>query len=231
MISGGGMMAAGGAMALASGGVLAPGGALSVAAGASFIAAGATAMVEHQQKLKQHAEPIVIHEARTLDQCRASGKKPPKDVTLPSGKPDPSAVPTGPRHEISPKWDPVKQESVRGEQRVMDAAAKEGYKAEWIAEKPSHKKAPTELSGNPDNRLEGRTFDIYTPREPSVDSVIKGVVSKLDKNQADRVIINLEFHSVSERALIERLENQPPVGLKEVIIFNDGKFTFLPLRK
>ena len=170
-------------------------------------------------KIIEHAK-ATVHEARSLEQLRASGKRPPRENTFPSGPPDPKAKPTGPRHEVNSRHTQEHQESIIGEQEVMDAAAQKGFKAEWL---------PEGNAKSPDCKLEGRIFDVYTPRQSTTTQVLSGVMRKIRDTQTERVVVNLRFRSVSTDALIAELESIARPGLREVMLWVDEEFIFVRL--
>ena len=139
-------------------------------------------------------------------------------------------MPEGKPHKIEDHWTADRKQDALGEHEVMNAAAKEGFAVRWLEEKPARKKAPGDQK-NPDCEIEGKIFDIYSPREATVDQIIGGVGKKVGRDQTERVVINMRNRSVSEGKLVEKLEKTTIPGLKEVVLFNEGKFSYPSLPK
>ena len=74
--------------------------------------------------------------------------------------------------------------------------------------------------------MEGKIFDIYSPRKASVDQIIEGIEKKVAQRQTQRVIINMRNQSVNESQLVEALEKTAIPGLEEAILFNRGTFSY-----
>ena len=77
---------------------------------------------------------------------------------------------------------------------------------------------------NPDYLLEGIRVDHYSPTAPSSVQVYEGIVNKVvRKQQASRVVVNLDDCPVSVRELQKELLSKPIQGLEEVITIRAGE--------
>ena len=136
----------------------------------------------------------------------------------PSGIPDIEAKPSGPATKISKKADATTARSLMRENEAAEALAQHGYK---IEQNP----VVEGTTRNPDYRIEGELFDCYSP-EPntsarSIGSTIKGKV--VEKQQAERVILNLDDWAGNVETIEKQLNDYPIEGLKEVIIVKNGE--------
>ena len=79
---------------------------------------------------------------------------------------------------------------------------------------------------NPDYEIEGRVFDCYAPSTKNPRNIWDYIKKeKVDKGQADRVVLNLEDSAVDVKALQKQFAEWEIDGLKEIIIIRGGKAT------
>jgi hypothetical protein len=143
-----------------------------------------------------------------------SAVQPPKDHTKPSKEPDPNAKPSGPRTKVH--GDEATQRSLKRENDSADILARNGYDVEQNPKTPGPK--------NPDYKIEGETFDCYSPgatKSPrGISSELEG---KVDKGQADRFVVNGQDWNGDPAALTQQLNDYPVEGLKEVIFIDKAE--------
>ena len=166
-------------------------------------------------------------DAKAPETAPEQAKKPPvpeanpaagsaRPVTVkPSKSPDPNAVPRGPRAKFNSKDD---AETVRGairENEAADTLAKNGYDVEQKPKVPGLKK--------PDYRIEGEIFDCYAPKQGAkVRHIGDTITDKVNKQQADRIILNLDDWGGNVEDIRKQLTDYPVNGLKEVKIVKGG---------
>ncbi|MDU9413774.1 hypothetical protein [Pseudomonas sp. zfem005] len=80
---------------------------------------------------------------------------------------------------------------------------------------------PTLPNGkNPDYIINGQVFDNYAPSTGSVRDAWTEIGKKVEKGQADNVVVNLAGTPTTPGVLKEQLTNYPVFGLKQVIIID-----------
>jgi hypothetical protein len=77
----------------------------------------------------------------------------------------------------------------------------------------------------PDYKIEGETFDCYSPAEGKQP---RGICSEVNekvtvKNQTERVVLNLDDWNGNINDLRAQFRDHPIPGLKEVLIVKDGQ--------
>jgi hypothetical protein len=158
------------------------------------------------------AEELVVVLAPTAVAANAlgpgGGAPPPKKGSL-TGQPNkPSA------NEKHP-------ENLRSAQRENESArilAENGYDVEQRPiTKPNRK--------NPDYKINGEYADCYAPSTDKVRSIRDSIAGKVNKGQADRIVLNLEDSPVTVEAMKKQLLENPIDNLRELIIIKDGKPT------
>ncbi|MEV7324634.1 putative T7SS-secreted protein [Streptomyces sp. NPDC093970] len=135
------------------------------------------------------------------------------DRTKPSGQPDPDARPRGKPESLSKKDD---SETIRAKGREVHSAetlAKQGYDVE---QSPGRRPNGTK----PDFRIEGQIFDNYAPTTSSPRSIWTAVETKVDKEQTERVVLNLGDSNADMGALRKQFNDWPKAGLKEVLVID-----------
>jgi len=138
------------------------------------------------------------------------------DNTIPSGTK--GGKPTG-TPETPTKGMPAEQQrGIKRQNEAADAIANEGYKVEYNGDILPNGK-------NPDLKIEGKYFDVYTPTSSNISQVRKGISKKVKGEQADRIVLNLADSDVSADDISKMLSNpnKEITGLQEVIgIGKDG---------
>lgn len=138
-------------------------------------------------------------------------------LTSPSTEPNPIARPEGPRTRIPEGADEVTQRSLGMENDAADALSREGYHVEQNPNVPG--------SRNPDLRIEGNVFDVYSPEYGTPARNIFSVIrDKVLSGQTTRVVLNLRESNVSVPRLIRELTRRrgEAPGLLEVLVVRNG---------
>jgi hypothetical protein len=79
-------------------------------------------------------------------------------------------------------------------------------------------------SKEPDYRIEGRVFDNYAPTTDRVRNIWDLIRrDKVQKRQANRIILNLDDSTVALADLKQQFNDWPMTGLKEIIVVRDGE--------
>ena len=145
-------------------------------------------------------------------------------ITLPSGRYDENALPTGNFAKIRRRDDYYTTRSLYRENEAALILAINGYDIEL-------KPKLTTTSKDPDYRIEGKIFDCYSP-EPytgvrSIQSTIDDKVN--EKEQADRIVLSLNNWQGNIEDVKEELQDYPVDNLKEVLVVQDGRvFSIYP---
>ncbi|WP_309891690.1 hypothetical protein [Archangium sp.] len=74
----------------------------------------------------------------------------------------------------------------------------------------------------PDYKLNGEYADCYAPSTDNPRSIRDTIASKVNKQQADRIVLNLEDSQVELAALSKQLLENPIVALKQIIVVKGG---------
>lgn len=133
---------------------------------------------------------------------------------VPSGTPNPDAVPAGRVTAINPKNDADTIRALTRENESAETLAKNGYDVEQNPTVPGDK--------NPDYKIEGNVFDNVAPVTKNVRNIWDRIREKVDDGQTDRVVLNLDDTAVDRAALKKQLADWPISGLKEIIIIDHG---------
>lgn len=150
------------------------------------------------------------------------GGKPPegRGHTLPQRDPDPNAKASGKPEAIPKNADPTTQRALTRQNEAADRLAQHGYDVEHSPEVPG--------SRNPDYKINGEVFDCYSPSSGSARNIAGEIQGKIDKEQTDRVVLNLADSPVDISKMNAQLHDWPNPGLKEVIaIDKDGNLLHL----
>ncbi|MFE9328506.1 hypothetical protein ACIHDR_46990 [Nocardia sp. NPDC052278] len=118
--------------------------------------------------------------------------------------------PTGRPAEIPSNGTELDKLHLELENRSAIILAQRGYKIEQNPYLPNQAK-------NPDYRIEGRIFDCFTPITPYMKRIRKGIRSKLDSGQTDRIVLNMALLPHNASFIESELHAAPIVGLKELI--------------
>jgi hypothetical protein len=130
--------------------------------------------------------------------------------TKPSG--EIGGSPEGKRATNKANADPEFKRGIQRENESADILADAGYKIE--------QQPVTAGPKNPDFRIEGKIFDNYAPTTRSPRGVRDGIAAKVEKGQADRIVLNMSDTNVQRFALRQELANKPISGLKEIIMID-----------
>jgi hypothetical protein len=115
-------------------------------------------------------------------------------------------------------------ETKRGILRENESArllADNGYHVEQNPPRRSNGKEP-------DYKIDGEYADCMAPSTASARNIAGRIKKeKVDRGQADRIILNLEDSSVTIEAMKKQLLDWPIPGLKQVIAIKDGRVILL----
>jgi hypothetical protein len=115
------------------------------------------------------------------------------------------------------------KETKRGRERENESArilAENGYDVEQNRPRRSNGKEP-------DYRLNGEYADCYAPSTDNPRSVRDTLAAKVNKKQADRIVLNLEDSRVTLEALEKQLSADPIAALKEFIVLRGNKIIWI----
>lgn len=79
----------------------------------------------------------------------------------------------------------------------------------------------------PDYLVENKIFDCYSPSSSNARNIASNIELKVTKEQAQRIILNLDDSTVSFSVLKEQLSQYPIQGLEEIIIIKGNQVTHL----
>jgi Contact-dependent growth inhibition CdiA C-terminal domain len=135
----------------------------------------------------------------------------------------PGAV-TGTETRIRPQDDAATTRSLIRENETAEQLAEAGYDVERNPSVPGSKE--------PDYLVNGEVFDCYAPDTANVRNIWSEVEDKINKGQAERVVINLADSTASVREVIGQFSDFPIPGLRELFIFDqNGNLTVLNWKK
>lgn len=135
------------------------------------------------------------------------------DHTQPSREPDPNATPSGhPTRIRDSDKDPANREALRRENESAQMLAKAGFDVEQNPTVPGRK--------NPDYRIEGEIFDCVAPTTSNPRAVATRIQQKIEAEQTERIVLNLEGSDVDLGRLRAQLHDWPIERLKEVIVID-----------
>ncbi|MEU3621311.1 hypothetical protein BS329_08110 [Amycolatopsis coloradensis] len=220
----------------------APAAAAQAATAAAKWSARIAQIIKKLVRTLQNLVPLLRKLKELLDQIRkkmddlrkggGGGNKPPKDPkkptghggdhTEPSGKPDPNAEPDGHPTRIRDQDDAETKRSLQRENESATTLAKAGYKVEQNPDVPGDK--------NPDYKIEGEVFDNYAPKTANARNIASEIQGKIDKEQTERVVLNLADSNVDPEKLRAQLRDWPIEGLKEIKVIdkNGNVVNFYP---
>jgi hypothetical protein len=115
------------------------------------------------------------------------------------------------------------RETRRGRERENESAcvlAENGYDVEQNPPRRNNGKEP-------DYRINGEYADCYAPSTDNPRSIRDTIASKVNKKQADRIVLNLEDSRVTLEALKKQLSDDPISALKELIVIKGNKVIWL----
>jgi hypothetical protein len=137
--------------------------------------------------------------------------------------PDGGAAPkkgrlTGQPKQPHPNDDPETMRGLRRENESARVLADNGYDVE----QSPLSKGPKQ----PDYKLNGEYADCYAPMTSNPRSIRDTIALKVNKGQADRIVLNLDDSQVTLEALKKHLLENPIADLKEIIVLK-GKRVIL----
>jgi hypothetical protein len=75
----------------------------------------------------------------------------------------------------------------------------------------------------PDYKLNGEYADCYAPNTDNPRNIVGRIAGKVDKEQANRIVLNLDDSKVELDALKKQLLENPIANLKDIIVIRDKK--------
>ncbi|MER7772108.1 putative T7SS-secreted protein [Kitasatospora sp. NPDC096140] len=138
----------------------------------------------------------------------------PPGETPPSGAADPAAKPTGRVTNIPKNADATTQRSLGRENESAEILARNGYKVEQNPNVPGAK--------NPDYRVEGEIMDCMSPTSDKPINVTTEMQKKVNKGQADRIVLNMQDSPLSQADILQALKDKPVNGLREVKVIDQA---------
>ncbi|MGC4786302.1 hypothetical protein ACLQ22_00430 [Micromonospora sp. DT178] len=121
------------------------------------------------------------------------------------------------------------QRSVQLENECADTIADKGYRLhqnptkQEVADARAHTRDAGDPDKNPDYLIEGHVFDCYSP---SASKPVRGIWSevsqKVDEQQTQRVVLNLQDWRGDLVALRKQFDDWPITGLKELVAVTPG---------
>jgi hypothetical protein len=76
---------------------------------------------------------------------------------------------------------------------------------------------------NPDYKLDGEYADCYAPNTDNPVNIVDRIAGKVNKDQASRIVLNLDDSQVELDALKKQLLENPITKLKDIIVIRDRK--------
>ena len=142
-------------------------------------------------------------------------------------------VPTGLRPVSEAGASPADKAQVDSELHVGGAFAGAGYQTEQQPTRGANAAAVRQQmqaeglnpDKNPDLRVEGRIWDIYTPESSNPVSIRNGIARKISEEQTHRVAVDLRGVGQTEAAVRGALRANPVPDLKEIAIITENGFT------
>ena len=133
--------------------------------------------------------------------------------TRPSG--EPGGVPSGSPTQIEPKDDTETTRGIMRENETAVILASLGYNVEQRPSVTGRKK--------PDYQIEGRIFDCYAPITDKAYNIADLIRKKVERGQADRIVLNLDDSEVDLEELRQQLTSSPIADLQEIVVVKAGK--------
>ncbi|SDC22834.1 CdiA C-terminal domain-containing protein [Actinokineospora iranica] len=142
----------------------------------------------------------------------------PDGHTRPSGESDPDALPQGPSARALDHQDAGTRRSLARDNESAAILAQAGYRVEQSAVLAGPK--------NPDLLIEGKAFDNYAPSGDKPANIASEIQRKVERGQADRVVLNVSDSAVDLDKMRAQLNDWPIAGLKEVLVIDkNGEIT------
>jgi hypothetical protein len=187
--------------------------------GAEQIAAQAHGIADALDNLRSQIEALKglltrasARPTHAADVPSASGARPPA-VTKPVHAPDASRRPSGSPTEL----DGSKTRGLERENESALALARAGYDVEQNPASTTIKK--------PDYRIQGEVWDCYAPDSGNARNIRKAMRNKVSKQQASRIILNLDDCDAGPAEIKAVLQRDPIRGLEEIKIVHKGEVT------
>ena len=117
----------------------------------------------------------------------------------------------GEKTKIPPRANAQVQRQLERENETAELLAQSGYDVE-------QNPPPLPNGKKPDYIINGEVFDCYTPSSSNPNQIRKGISRKVRKEQASRIVLNLDESGVSLEDLEQTLTNNKINDLKEMIL-------------
>jgi len=108
-----------------------------------------------------------------------------------------------------------KADKIQSHQRENESAellADNGYDVEQNPPKPNNR------TKKPDYKINGEYWDCYTPRTDRIRNISSGIKDKIIRDQARKIVLNLNDTPVSFEEMSKQLHDWPLQGLEEVLV-------------
>jgi hypothetical protein len=113
----------------------------------------------------------------------------------------------------------------------IKAIERENESAQTLADNGYHveQNPPPKSNGTkPDYRINGEYYDCYAPNSPSARNIATNLKNqKVNRDQADRIILNLDDTNVTIEVMKKQLSDWPIPGLKQLIAIKSGNISIL----
>ena len=87
---------------------------------------------------------------------------------------------------------------------------------------------PKSNGTKPDYRINGEYYDCYAPNSASARNIATNLKNqKVNREQADRIVLNLDDTSVTIEVMKKQLSDWPVPGLKQIIAIKGGDVSIL----
>jgi Contact-dependent growth inhibition CdiA C-terminal domain len=151
----------------------------------------------------------------------------------PSSKPNSLNKPSGEAEKVNLK---SASENIRGFKRQNESAetlAKNGYKVEQKPQITDMERASNpwfKKERNPDFKVEGEIFDVFSPAKGTdVNNIRKAIIKKINEGQTRRIVLNLNDNPANLREFKKLILEKPILELEQILVVKDGKVTkFFP---
>ena len=117
----------------------------------------------------------------------------------------------GEKTQIPPRANARHQHKLERENETAELLAQSGYDVE-------QNPPPLPNGKKPDYIINGEVFDCYTPSSSNPNQIRKGISRKVRKEQASRIVLNLDESGVSLEDWEQTLTNNKINDLKEMIL-------------
>ncbi|WNG21481.1 hypothetical protein [Cystobacter fuscus] len=128
---------------------------------------------------------------------------------------------TGRPSQPGPEADEATHRGIKRENESARVLAENGYHVE-------QNPIPKPNGKEPDYKINGEYADCISPSTSNARNIASRIkAEKINREQADRIVLNLEDSGVTIEAMRKQLQDWPISGLKQLIVIKDGKVVML----